>query len=456
MLEFPNDYFKPEIKEGFFVDTTMKTVWAAELETLARVANVCAKYNLKWYCAYGTLLGAIRHEGFVPWDDDLDIWMLRKDYNKLMEVLPKELPSDYKILSPLTDDGYYAFHCCVNNGRTITMKKERMAEYHGCPFTVAFDIFPLDTLPRNEEDRNNQLQVFSAVSDAALVAKCLTSEKITETEKIQIIKQLYSIKSDVENLYGYRFDNSVFERGDSFELSSEFWKCANCIAMMYDGAESDYYVNYFDYKRFGSKFEKEYFADTYSADFETVMLPIPSGYEELLKNIYGDYMKRIKGTGTHGYPFYDTQLREARETIKKLENSQPKTDNILPATWEEMIKGKKVVLFEDGIPVYTEYGEKALDKLRDILRTFKENSDKCIPWWRPQPQIRIALGLMPKGILEEYDKIVDEYIKEGYGIYDTEPDDEVALANCHAYYGEKNTVVTLLEGRVPIMIENVF
>ncbi len=455
MLEFPSEYFKPEIKEGFFVDSTMKTVWAAELETLARVSAVCAKYNLKWYCAYGTLLGAIRHEGFIPWDDDMDIWMMRSDYNKLMEVLPKELPSDYKILSPLTDDGYYAFHCCINNGRTITMKAERMAEYHGCPFTVAFDIFPLDALSDNEKDRNNQLKLFSAVSDAALVAKCLQSEKMTEEEKVNIIADLYAMKKDMEKASGYRFNDEVFKRGDPFELSSEFWKCANCVAMMYDGKKSEYVVNYFDYKRFGSKFKKEYFSDTYSADFETVMLPIPSGYEELLKYIYGDYMKRVKGKGTHEYPFYARQLREARDIVKKLENSKPSTDKISPVNWEEMIKDKKVILFEDGIPIYTELGEKALDKLKDVLDTFRDNSDKCILWWRPQPQIRTALGLVGTDILEEYDRIVNGYIKEGFGIYDIEPDDETALNSCHAYYGENNSIVNLLEGRVPIMIETV-
>ena len=70
----------------------MKRAWAAELEVLSVIADVCERYHLQYFADYGTLLGAVRHKGFIPWDDDIDICMLREDYMELIRVLPEELP----------------------------------------------------------------------------------------------------------------------------------------------------------------------------------------------------------------------------------------------------------------------------------------------------------------------------------------------------------------------------
>ena len=171
MLEFQEGFFDQEIREGFYLDSTMKTVWAAELEVLQKVAEVCDKYGLTWYAAYGTLLGAIRHEGFVPWDDDMDIWLKRKDYNKLMEVLPKELPEGYRVRGPLTEEGYDQFHTCVNSGSGISIAQEWLEQFHGCPFTVGLDIFPLDYLPRDEQERTLQKNLFTLAGRVAQLAR---------------------------------------------------------------------------------------------------------------------------------------------------------------------------------------------------------------------------------------------------------------------------------------------
>lgn len=92
MLGFQEEFFEQEIRDGFYISSTMKRVWAAEMEVLQKVAEICDRHNIVWYAAYGTLLGAIRHEGFVPWDDDIDIWVKRNDYNRLINILPVELP----------------------------------------------------------------------------------------------------------------------------------------------------------------------------------------------------------------------------------------------------------------------------------------------------------------------------------------------------------------------------
>ncbi len=453
MLNFDNSFFKPEIKNGFFIDSTMKSMWAAILETLAHISVVCDKHGIQWYAAYGTLLGAIRHEGFIPWDDDIDIWVMREDYNKLIGLLSEELPPEYVVRSPLNNIGYDQFQSCINNGSTVTMNADRLKEYHGCPFTVAIDVFPLDYLPRNENDRFAQSQFFSLAANGARIASEIKNNDFTDENYSSKYEELMIAKETLEASLGYRFNEQNFIDNKFDMIPSDFWKCANCIAMMFDESNCDHIVEYVDYSRSGLKFSKDFFSAGYAATFENLMFPIPSGYDHILKSIYGNYMNPIKNPGAHEYPFYARQLREVRSILRQMEQNRPEPANIQPGNWRELIKDKKVLLFEDGIPIYTEFGKKALDKLKENLELFKENSDKVVPWWRPQSQIRTALSLMDSEMLSEYNNIVDQYLNDGYGIYDTETDDDIALEKCDAYYGEQNSTVNLLKGKVPVMIE---
>ena len=87
MLELDDNYFKEEERCGFKISSMMKRVWAVEMDVLTEIDRICKEYGLTYYAAFGTMLGAVRHKGFVPWDDDIDIYMLRPDYQVLMKVL---------------------------------------------------------------------------------------------------------------------------------------------------------------------------------------------------------------------------------------------------------------------------------------------------------------------------------------------------------------------------------
>ncbi|MDE6675551.1 MAG: LicD family protein, partial [Acetatifactor sp.] len=169
MLEFQENFFEQEIRNGFYIDVMMKKVWAAELEVLQKVAEICDRHGIVWYAAWGTLLGAIRHEGFVPWDDDMDIWVKRKDYNRLLQILPEELPREYEIRSPLVKGGYDQFHTLINNG-SFSIEEEHLRQYHGCPLSVGLDIYPLDYLPRGDEERELQKNLVMLTTRGAQVA----------------------------------------------------------------------------------------------------------------------------------------------------------------------------------------------------------------------------------------------------------------------------------------------
>ena len=83
-MEFPDSYFEDEVREGFFVAGMIKRAWAAQVEVLLDIDKVCKKNQITYFADFGTLLGAVRHQGFIPWDDDLDISMKREDYNRFL------------------------------------------------------------------------------------------------------------------------------------------------------------------------------------------------------------------------------------------------------------------------------------------------------------------------------------------------------------------------------------
>ena len=93
-LMFPLEYYSDEIREGFFVSETMKRYWAAQLVVLSDIDTICKRHDINWYADSGTMLGAVRHKGYIPWDDDLDIGMFREDYKRFLTYARKELSKE--------------------------------------------------------------------------------------------------------------------------------------------------------------------------------------------------------------------------------------------------------------------------------------------------------------------------------------------------------------------------
>ena len=83
-----------EVKNGFYVPALMKRSWYAQIEVLKYVDSICRQNNLVYFADYGTLLGAVRHKGFIPWDDDIDIMMPRNDYNKFRKLYSSKSAPD--------------------------------------------------------------------------------------------------------------------------------------------------------------------------------------------------------------------------------------------------------------------------------------------------------------------------------------------------------------------------
>ena len=151
-MNVPESFFKGEIRNSFYVEKLMKKVWAAQLEVLNDVDVLCKKHNIQYFADYGTLLGAVRHKGFIPWDDDMDISMKREDYTKFCEIAQKELAGTYEIVNIHTDPTWNQLLGRIINSREISFDDERLEKFHNCPFAVGLDICPLDYLAPNKEE----------------------------------------------------------------------------------------------------------------------------------------------------------------------------------------------------------------------------------------------------------------------------------------------------------------
>lgn len=307
MLSFPQGFLETEEREGFVVDSTMKTVWAAGLEVLAVVADVCEKYQLPWFAGYGTLLGAVRHGGFVPWDDDLDICMLREDYDKLVNVLRDELPKEYCVTNIICGGNQEQFWCCVLNSNCVSIEEERLQRYHGCPFIVGVDIFPLDYIPRDLKEANMERSLFDLIYKAVLLAKI---EEPTKKDR----RTLNDALRTLEDHCHVKFDNSK-------DLVGQLWRLGNQLCASYGDADGDYITNYFEYNKDPNfVFDKHWFDDVEYLPFESVLVPVPKNYLDVLRIVYGeDWRTPIRGGSDHEYPYYNRQLKEMRELIARME-----------------------------------------------------------------------------------------------------------------------------------------
>lgn len=125
--------------------TDLEDVQNLQLGIIDKMDSFCLENNIRYFLAYGTLIGAIRHEGFIPWDDDIDVWMLRPDYDRFLEVFPAWAEKNGLFLnSPSTARRYNRVFSKVCDSRTILVETDRRNEFEEGAFV---DVFPVDGLP---------------------------------------------------------------------------------------------------------------------------------------------------------------------------------------------------------------------------------------------------------------------------------------------------------------------
>ena len=142
-----NKEYEPEI---------LQKLHTLQLEMLSDLQKICEKYNLEYFAVFGTALGAVRHKGFIPWDDDIDVGMLRKDYDIFIQVAEKEMVDKYQIMTPEIEKKYA---CCVTKfQRKDTKFISYLSDKLECDQCIFIDIFPFDCIaPKKKQARKQQM-----------------------------------------------------------------------------------------------------------------------------------------------------------------------------------------------------------------------------------------------------------------------------------------------------------
>ena len=122
-MHIDKSFFEDEVRDGFYVTSDMKHAWAAQLEVLKDVDELCRRYNIQYFAEWGTMLGAVRHHGFIPWDDDMDICMKRQDYNRFLRIAEKEMPDGYQLFNISSDKDNDNMLTRIINSREIRFDK---------------------------------------------------------------------------------------------------------------------------------------------------------------------------------------------------------------------------------------------------------------------------------------------------------------------------------------------
>lgn len=239
-----------------------------EVETLEEINRICHKHGLKCFLYYGTLLGAIRHNGFIPWDDDMDLAMPRDDYDKFIEIAKEELGPEYFLHCIDTDDRYYPVFIRVRRNDTICIPNV-YKDANFCHNGVWVDIYPLNYANSNTSVKekfkfkfiNSFLRPLAAMRVLGLRGKTKVKSKIA-----YIISRVFSLKGII----------SMFN-----------WVSRTCKA-----ENAKYYAGLQDMNTIQDCYHPcEYFGDGIIHDFEGVPCLVPVDSDSLLRQIYGDYMQ---------------------------------------------------------------------------------------------------------------------------------------------------------------------
>ena len=284
-IKLPEGFLNEEVRCDHIVTTQMKEIWAVELDLLAEFQRVCDKYNIRYFASGGTLLGAVRHKGFIPWDDDLDIEMFREDYVKLCEVGPKEFKKPYVFQNEYTESGSLRGFSKLRNSQTTAIyEHEKLKCFGGYDKGIFIDIFPLDCILDDKEEQRKKKKKANKWCRAYLSSLDIyfhrheSKDSSVGTAKEFLRPILYYPCKWSKTWLHHKYEEAC-------SIGNETTTEKVAIYCIFNKRTIHHRIDY---------------EDSVMMDFEFLKVPVPIHYDHWLTNAFGDWHEFVKGGSLHG------------------------------------------------------------------------------------------------------------------------------------------------------------
>lgn len=279
---------------------------AVIIDVLSAFIRICEAQGLRYFCAGGTAIGAVRHQGMIPWDDDIDVFMPRPDYDRFLRLAAHSMPEGYEVLSPYATKDYPMYFAKMCNVRTTLLENERIP----CVFGLYIDIFPLDGAcddvetcyreKRRFKRLMNKLEAVSTHNSFGEYVGLLTKRR--EWGRFAVKTVAFCCRSWLRRWLLKQMDSIAY--GHDYALSSR--------VVTYSGA----------YQR-QEIYPKAWLETPQIFAFEGLMVNLPHDYDAYLRHFFGDYMTLPpveQRASHHQKVFFDLDKRLDLKAIKRILN----------------------------------------------------------------------------------------------------------------------------------------
>lgn len=259
----------------------MTELQKVEFEILKSVSDVCDKLNIKYFLVCGSALGTVKYQGFIPWDDDIDIGMMREDYEIFCKKAQELLPDYYFLQTYRTDREFPAFYCKIRDCRTTYIEKSvwKRNMNHG----VYIDIFPLDGYPKKKTERI-----------------------LFECRKKILGLLLHGVFEPNDN---YSWKSNVLWKIERFvginKRANALVTCLDKLISKWSCEDSELICNHGNWQGKIEYAPKEHYGEGIMMKFEGLDVRIPEKYDEYLTQKYGNWKLELPVEQQVGHHYYE-------------------------------------------------------------------------------------------------------------------------------------------------------